>query len=280
MDKLIIGCGYLGMRTAKLWLAQGHGVFATTRSHSKAAELRQIGIKPIVCDILDSGNLGPFPTVETAVHCIALDRNSGASMHDLYVGGLDNVLAVLPRPRRFLYVSSTSVYGQTGGEEVDEHAFTLPLEEAGKIVLEAEAILREKFAEAVLLRFSGIYGPGRLLRRHTLEQGEAIVGDPDKWLNLIHVEDGAAAVLAAEAHAQAWEVYNIADDNPVRRREFYDCLARMLGAQPPAFVLPSPDAPFPSHERANRRIVNRRLHEDLKMVLRYPSYRAGLPASI
>ena len=280
MDKLIIGCGYLGRRIAKLWIAEGHQVFATTRSEAKAHELRQIGVEPVLCDVLNPQSLIALPSADTVVHCIGLDRASGRTMRDVYVRGLSNVLTRLPKPKRFLYVSSTSVYGQTEGEEVDERAPTLPMEEAGKIVLEAERALRGVLPDAVVLRFAGIYGPGRLLRRQTIEKGESIIGDPHKWLNLIHVDDGAAAVLAAEAHAQGGGVYNIADDCPVRRRDFYNSLARVLGAKQPTFVLPSPDVPLPSHERANRRIVNRRLHEELKMMLRYPSYEVGLPASV
>jgi nucleoside-diphosphate-sugar epimerase len=280
MDKLIIGCGYLGRRIAKLWIAEGHRVFATTRSESKAHVLRQMGVEPVLCDVLNPLSLIALPSTETVVHCIGLDRASGRTMRDVYVRGLSNVLTSLPKPKRYLYVSSTSVYGQTQGEEVDERAPTLPMEEAGKIVLEAERAMRGVLPDAVVLRFAGIYGPGRLLRRQTIEKGEPIIGDPEKWLNLIHVEDGAEAVLAADAHAQAGGVYNIADDCPVRRRDFYNSLARVLGAKLPTFVLPSPDAPLPSHERANRRIVNRRLHEELKVILRYPSYEVGLPASV
>jgi nucleoside-diphosphate-sugar epimerase len=163
---------------------------------------------------------------------------------------------------------------------IDEEAPTDPLEESGKIVLEAEQRLKERLPGAIILRFSGIYGPGRLLRSRTLEKNEPIVGDPDKWLNLIHVDDGARAVLAAEAFATPGRVCNVADYLPVRRRDFYDALARFLDVSRPQFVLPNPGLLLPSHERANRRIDNRRLHNELKVNLQYPNYEVGLPASI
>ena len=100
-----------------------------------------------------------------------------------------------------MYVSSTGVYGQCHGEEVDEESATEPVEESGRVVLEAERLLHQQLPEAVILRFAGIYGPGRLLRRQAIEAGEVLVGDPEKWLNLIHVADGAAAVHAAEESA-------------------------------------------------------------------------------
>ena len=79
-------------------------------------------------------------------------------MQAVYVDGLANVLDQLPRPNCFLYISSSSVYGQTGGGWVDETAPTEPNEDAGRIVLEAENLLRAKLPDAIVLRFAGIYG--------------------------------------------------------------------------------------------------------------------------
>ena len=276
MDKLIVGCGYLGRRVAALWRAQGHPVLATTRG--RAEELRALGVEPVVCDLVAGTGLDALPAAATVVYSVGFDR-SGVSMRDVYVRGLANVLDRLPPPARFVYVSSTGVYGQTGGEEVDESAPTEPAEESGRVVLEAERLLRERLPGAVVLRFAGIYGPGRVIRRQAIAAGEPIVGDPEKWLNLIHVEDGAAAVLAAEEGAAPGAVYNVCDDRPARRRDFYEELARLLGAPAPRFVPPAPGAPPPPHERANRRILNRRLRA-LGWGPRYPSFREGLPASL
>ncbi len=188
MTTLIIGCGYLGRRVAHLWHTLGRHVCATTR---RADAVGIPGVEPVVCDVLDP-SLVRLPPAETVLYAVGFDRTSGALMRAVYVDGLANVLAQLPPPGRFLYVSSSSVYGQTDGEWVDEEAVTEPQEESGRIVLAAEQVLRAQLPTAVILRFSGIYGPGRLLRRATIEKGEPIVGDADKWLNLIHVEDGAA----------------------------------------------------------------------------------------
>jgi nucleoside-diphosphate-sugar epimerase len=280
MTRLIIGCGYLGRRVASLWRARDERVFATTRSPGRAEELRQLGVEPVVGDVLDPDRLRGLPAADTVVFSVGFDRSAGRPMRDVYVGGLGNVLAALPPPGRFVYVSSTGVYGHSGGEEVDEDAATEPAEESGRVVLEAERLLRQRLPAAVVLRFAGIYGPGRLLRRQAVEAGEPLIGDPERWLNLIHVEDGAAAVLAAADHAPPGMVCNVADDRPVRRRDFYTLLARLLGAPAPRFVPPAPGAPLPPHERTNRRVVNRRLRTELGLRLRYPSYEDGLPASL
>jgi nucleoside-diphosphate-sugar epimerase len=279
MSRLIIGCGYLGRRVAALWLAAGHPVHATTRRSAEADVFRSQGLYPVICDVLDSESLRRLPPVDTALYAVGFDRSAGATMRSVYVDGLSRVLDHLPPPGRFIYVSSSSVYGQTDGGWVDEDAPTDPQEESGKIVLDAERVLHERLPGAIVLRFSGIYGPGRLLRRATIEKGEPIVGDADKWLNLIHVEDGARVVLAAEAHAVPGRIFNICDDRPVRRRDFYTELARVLGAPPPCFVPPLADQPTPPHEKANRRIRNVRMKEELRVELRYPGYMPGLAAS-
>jgi nucleoside-diphosphate-sugar epimerase len=272
---LIIGCGYLGARVASLWRQENCHVYAATRNASHLPP----DIEPILCDVLQPATLRALPRVETVLYAVGFDRASGATMRAVYVDGLANVLAHFPTPERFIYISSSSVYGQTDGGWVDESSPTEPAEESGMIVLAAEAVLAAKMQSAVILRFAGIYGPGRLLRRQTIEKGEPIVGDADKWLNLIHVADGARAVLAAQQHGQAGRVYNVCDDHPVRRRYFYAALARVLGAPEPRFVSPPPDPPMP-HEKAHRRISNRRMKEELGVKLQYPDYEQGLRASV
>ncbi|MFN4258591.1 MAG: SDR family oxidoreductase [Gemmataceae bacterium] len=280
MSYLIIGCGYLGRRVAARWLAQGGQVYAVTRHLHRAEELRQQGITPLVGDVLTPTSLAALPAVDVVLYSVGFDRQAGPSMRDVYVTGLGNVLHALPRPQQLVYISSTGVYGQCQGEDVTEGAATEPIEESGQIVLEAENRLRQQLPEAVILRFSGIYGPGRLIRSQALLAGEPILGDADKWLNLIHVEDGVTAVLAAVAHAPPGRIYNISDDAPTRRRDFYTYLAPLLNAPPPRFEPLPASAPLPSHERTNRRILNQRMHEELGVTLRYPSYRDGLPAAL
>jgi nucleoside-diphosphate-sugar epimerase len=278
-DRLILGCGYLGRRLASGWLAAGERVWATTRSPARANQLRQLGLEPVVADVLQPESLHALPDASTVVFCVGLDRSSGHTLGDIHVTGLGNVLAELDRSKRsaggrFLYVSSTSVYGQADGGEVDETAATEPTEEGGKVMCAAERLLRERRPDAIVLRFAGIYGPGRLIGARALQEGIALVGSADSWLNLIHVEDGAAAVEAAAERGRPGTTYNVSDGRPVRRGDFYGRLAQLLGFGPPVFH------PTPPHGQANRRIVSRLLHEELGLVPRYPSYVEGLAAAV
>jgi nucleoside-diphosphate-sugar epimerase len=269
-DRLIVGCGYLGQRVASKWQSSGR-TFALTRS--RVDELRAFGLTPIVGDVMDQQSLRALPPVSTIVYAVGFDRSADYSMRDVYVTGLRHVLEALSGKPRIVYVSSTSVYGQTDGSWVDETSAAEPSEESGKIVLEAEATLRSQRPEAIILRFAGIYGPGRLLRRITaIQSSEPIAADPDRYLNLIHVDDGAAVLLAAAEKGRDGETYNVADDRPPTRREFYTELARLLGAPPPTFV--------PGSDRANRRIGNARMKREFSIALRYPSFVEGLAQAV
>jgi nucleoside-diphosphate-sugar epimerase len=119
-----------------------------------------------------------------------------------------------------------------------------------------------------------MYGPDRLLRKQPVLRGDPLVGDPEKWLNLIHIDDGAEAVVAAEALARPGEAYVIADDEPVTRRAFYTLLAELLQAPRAVFD------PQPEPGAANRRMSNRKAREELGWAPRFASYRDGLPAAV
>jgi nucleoside-diphosphate-sugar epimerase len=270
---LILGCGYLGSRVARTWQSAGRRVAALTRGRGE--ELARFGVEPIMGDILDPDSLKQMPDASSVLYAVGFDRSSGHSMRDIYVEGLANALRAIRCSGPLLFVSSTSVYGQTDGEWVNEDSPTESLEASGQVVLEAERTLRELRPEAIVLRFAGIYGPDRILRRQALMNGEPLVGDAEKWLNLIHVEDGVAAVLAAESKGRAGETYLIADDDPVRRRDFYTRSAELLGAQPAAF-----HAAATNIVETNRRVSNAKAKRELGFVPRYPNYREGLAASI
>ena len=171
-----------------------------------------------------------LPQADTVLYAVGLDRSAGRSFREVYIEGLRNVLNSLRLPNRFIYVGSTSVYGQSDGSWFDESSPTEPSEENGKVVLEAEHLLQTLLPQAIVLRFAGIYGPGRMIRRAAIEKGELLSGDFEKLINLIHVDDGAAAILAAEERGTPGETYLIADGNPATRHEFYERLAEVIGA--------------------------------------------------
>ncbi|HEV2968476.1 MAG TPA: NAD-dependent epimerase/dehydratase family protein [Pirellulales bacterium] len=284
MTKLILGCGYLGLRVARRWLEAGEVVHAVTRSPERAAEFARQGLKPIVADVAEPDMLaGRLPEAETVLYAIGYDSRAGRSREEVQLAGLESVLDALPpRTGRLVYISSTGVYGQMSGEWVNEDSPCLPTREAGRVALAAEELLaRHPLGERTFaLRLAGIYGPDRIPHRGDLMAGRPISAMLESYLNLIHVDDAAAAVLAAEAHGQPPRMFLVSDGHPVRRSDWFAELARLFAAPPPRFEPPSPEALAASRSGTDKRISNARIASELHFSPRYPSYREGLASIV
>ncbi|MFO0891511.1 MAG: SDR family oxidoreductase [Isosphaeraceae bacterium] len=283
MSTLIVGCGYLGQRVGNWLSRRGEDVYGTVRSPRRAEEIARLGITPIIADVLRPDSLTGLPEARRVLYCVGYDRRSGADRRAVYVDGLRNVLQRLPGSvSRVVYTSSTSVYGQTRGEWIDEDSATEPETPSGRICLEAENVLRGWPARIslsrIILRFSGLYGPGRVIRRALLEQGEPIPGEPDRFLNVIHIDDAAQAAVAALDAARPEPVYVVSDDHPVPRREYYALAARLLNAPPPQFIPAAGHSVESRGDTTNRRVLNRRMRDRLGVDLIYPDITSGLPA--
>lgn len=295
MSKLIFGCGYVGQRVARLWREAGEEVCAVTRSERRAAELQAAGLQTLVADVTRSETLDELPRAETVLFAVGFDRSVGNSIHDVYVDGVKNVLAALPSSvRRFIYISTTGVYGPADGDWVDEETPANPQRDGGKASLAAEQLIANAPGEddqtrfsAVVLRFAGIYGPDRIPYLAKLRAGEPIAAPSEGWLNLIHVDDGAAIVLAAEQWLPASplqrtgpEIFCVSDGNPVVRGEYYREVARRIGAEPPNFVAADPNSPAAARAASDKRISNAKLVGQLSYEFTYPTYREGLAATL
>jgi nucleoside-diphosphate-sugar epimerase len=280
--KLLFGHGYLGSRVAALWRAAGDDVAVVTRSPHKAGELSALGYLPIVADVARAETLRELPSADTVVYAVGFDRSNrtNQSILDVYAGGINNVLAALPAVTgRFIYISTTGVYGDAEGLWIDEETPPNPERDGGVAAWEAEQILREhRLADnSVVLRLAGIYGPGRIPFLNALARGESIAAPSDGHLNLIHVDDAARCVLAAEQKA-AGPLYCVSDGHPVVRREFYFEVARRIGAPKPYFTAPDPSSRRATRAASDKRVCNNRLLAELRVSLRYPTYRDGLAA--
>jgi nucleoside-diphosphate-sugar epimerase len=277
---LIFGCGYLGERVARRWVAAGHAVAALTRRPERAELLAAAGITPILGDVLKPQSLAPAKSATTILFAVGHDARSVDSLNDVYVKGLANVLDSLgPQVQRLVYISSTGVYGQTDGRWIDETAPAIPQRSGGKAHLAAEELLGGSAlaARSVVLRCAGLYGPGRIPRLDDLRQGKPIAAAPDVYLNLIHIDDAAAATCAAAEHAAPSRLYLVSDGEPVLRRDFYGEIARRLQLAPPTFVPPA-DAASRRAGGDNKRINSERMLRELSVPLQFPDYRAGLAA--
>jgi nucleoside-diphosphate-sugar epimerase len=175
------------------------------------------------------------------------------------------------------YLSSTGVYGDTGGAWVDESALT----GTGRRTARSEADAAWLARGARVLRLPGIYGPGRSALERVRDGTAKRIDLPDQVFSRVHVEDIAqGALLALDAAPGA---YNLADDEPCSQNAVIEHACRLLGAPlPPLQSLD--EAKLSPMARAfyaeNRRVANGKARRELGWIPRYPSYREGLAALV
>ncbi len=268
--RLVVGCGYLGERVARLWREAGDEVYATTRGH-RVDTLARAGLHPVRLDVISTKTADPLPEVDTVVFAVGRDRRADTSMMDLHAGGLRAVLDALPTSSGpVIYVSSTGVYGQHDGEWVDERSVCEPTSSGGIACLAAERLLaaHPRGRNAIVLRLAGLYGRGRVPHLAAVRSGALIRGSADAYLNLIHVEDAAAAVVAPGAIGPTGgSTYVVSDGHPPTRGTYLRWLAARLGVATP---------PFSGVGGLGKRVRNRRAVTELRLQLKHPSYRHGL----
>jgi nucleoside-diphosphate-sugar epimerase len=181
------------------------------------------------------------------------------------------------------YLSTIGVYGDTGGQWVDEQTLPHPGSERARRRLVAEsdwaAFARAHAKPVQIFRLGGIYGPGRSAVDDLRDGTARRIVKPGQVFNRIHVEDIALVLAAAAAGRGSHTLYNVVDDEPAPPQDVVACAARLMGIAPPPEIA-FDDAPLTPMGRsfymANRRIRNRRLHDDLGVTLTFPSYREGL----
>ena len=287
MRVLIVGCGYVGRALGAALVRQGHDVFGLRRSTLANDALRRVGIQPVPADITRPETLTALPrNFDWVVNCAAAGSGSVADYRRVYLAGTRNLLAWLASvpPRKFVYTSSTGVYGQNDGSRVTEASPTAPQTETGRVLVETErellAAARQRNFRAVILRVAGIYGPGRGFHLRALLRGAArMEGEGRRWVNLIHRDDVVGAILAGLKRGQPGTVYNVCDDEPARQREVYAWLAQQLHLPLPATVSEDPEA---SRQRGatHKRVANQRLLRELGYTLKYPTFRDGYAAQL
>lgn len=280
-DTLIVGCGYIGQRVAQRMLTEypDEAVYAVTRSPLRAEALAQQGFRPLVADWTDRRTLGLLPRCRRVLVAVSYDPSRGLSREASQVGGLSNLLDALPSEADLCYLSTTGVYHQSDGRWVDECSPARPVGSGGQAHLRAEALLQRRRAAGrwVILRLAGIYGPGRIPRAADVIAGRPLSSPDAGYLNLIHREDAAAAVVAAwQRQTDRRRLYLVADDQPVIRRAFYEQIAHLTGSPPPVFA-PTAQPALSARSGGNKRIWNRRMRRDLLPRMVYPSYLQGLP---
>jgi nucleoside-diphosphate-sugar epimerase len=275
---LIVGCGYVGQRVAKLWLEQGEKATALTRGGDSLAILQRVGIVALVADWLDVHNDWTLQSARCALVAVPhrSDERFGLNTHCV---GLANIMDRLPKLERLVVLSTTGVYHQTDGEWVDECSPTNPTRVGPQIALAAEHWLAEHISatRATVLRLAGIYGPGRIPLLANLQTRRPIPV-ADGALNLIHVADIAQAIIKLLVKPAASRLYVLSDGQPVERRTFYEDAARIFATEPPVFSAVELGSSRAGRSDSHKRIDPKRIVNELPLRLQFPNHIAGLTA--
>ena len=270
---LIAGCGDVGTALGLDLGARGHEVFGARRTtHRLPAPLR-----PVPVDLTDARAVErAVPAVDVVVYAVAAGSRDEGAYRRAYVDGVSTLLETLEArdapPRKVLFVSSTSVYGERGGEWLDETAPLAPRGFAGESLVAGERRMLTGPIPATVVRFAGIYGPGRGWMIERARAGARCAGDPPKFTNRIHRDD-CAGVLAhlIELDDRCEDVYIGVDDAPVEECDVLAWLAARLDAPPPRRERGS------AAQASGKRCSNARLRAS-GYRFRYPTFREGYAA--
>jgi nucleoside-diphosphate-sugar epimerase len=247
MKIAVLGCGYVGAEFARQAKAAGHEVLGVVRSEASRDKLRAEGISAEAFDLY-AGDWALLPKQFDAVVYAASTGGGGPEAYALaYDVGVRRALswARVVGAQAFVFTSSTGVYRQDDGRIVDEESVVGGAPTADAILGGEGAVLSAGFARARVLRFGGLYGPGRHHLVDQLRRGDHVIGGRvDHFINYLHRDDAASSVLAAIlAGPNGARVYNVGDGHPVTKETLACWIAERLGQSAPVFDPTAPAGP-------------------------------------
>jgi nucleoside-diphosphate-sugar epimerase len=277
---LIVGCGDIGLRVLRL-LGRRWRVLALTSSPARVPALRAAGAVPLIGDLDDAATLGRLAALADAVLHLAPPPGAGGS--DTRTRNLLCALARSRRMQRIVYASTSGVYGDAGGARFDETRAVDPGTDRARRRVDAELRVRHHGrafgVRASILRVPGIYAldrdggdPRERVRRGT----PLLRPEDDIFSNHIHADDLARACIAALFRAAPQRVYHVCDDSEMKMGEHFDAVADAFGMSRAPRIARAQAAQMLSPMQMSflaesRRLVNRRLLEELRLHLRYPT---------
>jgi nucleoside-diphosphate-sugar epimerase len=281
---LIVGCGDVARRALPRWLAH-YEVAALVRSPDPA--LAVSGLRLCIGDLDRPQTLAALAGAADLIVHTAPPPDSGAQ--DTRTR---NLLASLTRtpdgaamlPQRLVYISTSGVYGDCGGAQVDESHPVNPQTARARRRVDAEDVLARWCGEhgvaLVVLRAPGIYAADRLPLAHLTRGVPVLAPEDDVYTNHIHADD-LATMLAAGLSAGAG-AYNASDDSEMKMGDYFDLVADRMGlprlprvrrAEAAARIPPG----LLSFMGESRRLLNGRVKAELGIRLRYPTVYEGVP---
>lgn len=280
---LFIGCGDIALRTAPLLQAHYRLLGLHRRPDSRAA-LRLHGITPVLANLDIPGSLAKLAGMAHAVVHLAPPPNCG--QRDTRTANLLAALTKRPKmkgamlPQRFVYISTSGVYGDCNGALVDETRLINPQTARAMRRADAEAQVRHwglrNGVSVSILRVPGIYADDRLPLARLREHAPALLPEEDSYTNHIHADDLARIISAALHYGKPGRIYHACDDSKLKMGEYFDLVAdqfdlprppRISRAEAESFISPG----MLSFMQESRRLANIRIKHELRVNLRYPT---------
>lgn len=289
---LIVGCGDVGLRVARLLKGRVR-LLALTSSPHRVAVLRQQGITPLVGNLDRPRTLARLAGLATRVLHLAPPRNDEQQQwwRDLRTVSLLRALRSRALPMSLVYGSTSGVYGDCQGERVSETRAVHPETPRAQRRVDAETAVRH-FGRAAhvrtsILRIPGIYAPDREAgtpRERLLKRTPVLEHADDVYTNHIHADDLARAAVAALWRGKPQRIYNVSDDSELKMGEYFDLAADLYGLpRPPRIPRSTAHDELPlvllSFMGESRRLVNLRLKHELRLPLRFTTVETGLAAA-
>ncbi|OHB30345.1 MAG: NAD(P)-dependent oxidoreductase [Desulfuromonadaceae bacterium GWB2_53_15] len=283
----IIGCGYVGTRVARIWKGLGADVTCLVRSAEHQAVLESEGFVSMSCSFDDLTSIPSLDVAGSILYYFVPPPGGGTA--DSRARHFCNALSGSSPPAMIVYMSATSVYSEKHGGIVTETSDTVPAAAMGKRRLDAEAVFREYGAvnnvPVIILRVSGIYGPGRLPLMQ-FSQGQPLLREDEAGpSNRIHADDLALVCLAAAEKAQDGDIFNVSDGHPSSMTVYFNACADALHLprQPQVTMEEARQVMSPlmfSYVGEARIVDNSRMLSRLGITLRYSDLTVGIDASL
>ena len=296
MKVAVLGCGYVGLELCRQLGAaddagdeRAYDVTGVRRSEEGLAAVEATGARAVRADVTDPDSLEAVPDADVLVFAASSGGRGADAARSVFVDGLANAVDSFAArddpPERLLYTSSTGVYGDHGGDWVDETTPLDPTTDKTRVLAEAERVARERSADrgvdGTVVRFAGLYGPDRYRLERYLE-GPVTQG----YLNMLHRDDAAGVLRFVVERSPDADVLLAVDDEPVEKWAFADWLADECGVERPEKRTKEERlAAGDLSEAARRRILtskrcsNARLRE-LGYEFAFPTYREGYRAAV
>ncbi len=282
-DTLIVGCGDIGVRVAHLRQQAGGNVSALARFEEGAERLRGFGVVPVLGNLDDSASLADVPIAGKLVFYLAPPPGGGP--FDSRMRNFCKAIDPKQLPCKVVYMSTSGVYGDCGEEWVTEETPLNPQTSRAQRRADAEATLQEwgrvHGVPVVILRVTGIYGPGRLpLAR--VQQGHPVLCEQESPpTNRIHADDLAMVCLKAAEKAIDGDIFNVSDGQPGTMTQYFNAVSDLLNLPrlPQIDMKEAKQVMNPmmlSYLTETRRMDNRKMVEQLGVALVYPDLDTGL----